>query len=201
VNALRAKIQAMTVRASRAGRIVYKTDWQGAKKKIGDRVWRLDVVLQIPDLQSLRARGEVDEAQSGRVDVGQPVSFRLDAHPDRAYDGRVANVDRVVRPRSFRNPRNVVAVVVDLDRIDVDQMRPGMRIQGAIEVERRARVVAAPLAALGFDGEGPFVVASGRGRDKRRPALGTRNASWVEVLDGLEPGDRLLAPTAGDDSD
>jgi multidrug efflux pump subunit AcrA (membrane-fusion protein) len=69
-----------------------------------------------------------------------------------------------------------------------------MRLQGTIEVERRAEVIAAPLAALGFDGEGVYVVVRGARRGKLRPELGARDASWVEVLAGLEPGDRLEPP-------
>ena len=195
---LRAKTAAMTVVAPRAGHVVYKTDWSGAKKKVGDTVWRLEVVAQIPDLDTLRARAEVDEAQSGRVEPGQPVTFRLDAHPDHLYSGTVASVNRTVRPRSFRTPRNVVDLLVTLDRTDPERMRPGMRLQGTVEVERRSAVVAAPLAALAFDETGPFVRIRGDGDRKHRPSLGARDATWVEILDGLESGDRLEAVSAGE---
>jgi multidrug efflux pump subunit AcrA (membrane-fusion protein) len=110
----------------------------------------------------------------------------------------VVAVDPVVRPRSFRNPRSVVEVLIQLAATDLQRMRPGMRIQGTIQIERREDVVAAPLAALGFDGEGPFVVVPGATRGKQRPRLGARDANWVEVLEGLETGDLLESPRRGD---
>ena len=72
-------IRAMTILAPRDGTVVYVTDFRGEKKKVGDSVWRMIRVLQIPDLRRMKANGEVDEADAGRVAVGQRVTLRLDS--------------------------------------------------------------------------------------------------------------------------
>src|SRR5205807_6862236 len=50
-------IQKMTVIAPRNGTVVYVTNWRGDKKKVGDSVWRMDHVIEIPDLARMMAQG------------------------------------------------------------------------------------------------------------------------------------------------
>src|SRR4029077_5772679 len=82
-------IQKMTVIAPRNGTIVYVTNWRGDKKKVGDSVWRMERVIEIPDLSRMNARGDVDEVDAGKVAVGQRVTIRLDAHPDEEFHGTI----------------------------------------------------------------------------------------------------------------
>src|SRR6185295_5284639 len=126
------------------GTVVYVDTGEGEKKKVGDSCWRGQSVLEIPDLRSMRADGEIDEADAGRLSVGQRVTLRLDAHPDDAFTGRVRSIGGSVRSRSDSNPLKVVKLEIDLDRTDPQRMRPGMRFTGTVEIERAARVLVAP---------------------------------------------------------
>src|SRR6185436_15975767 len=73
VREIQQSIDAMTVKASRSGTVVYATSWRDEKKKVGDSAWRGERILEIPDLTKMQARGEVDEADAGRIAVGQTV--------------------------------------------------------------------------------------------------------------------------------
>ena len=48
--------------------------------------------------------GEVDEADASNVTVDQPLTLRLDAHPDLEFTGRVAFIQDTVQQKSWRNP-------------------------------------------------------------------------------------------------
>lgn len=189
-----ATIAAMTVTAPRDGTVVYVSS-RGEKKKVGDSCWRGEKVLEIPDLRRMRAVGQVDEADAGRVAPGQRVSLRLDAHPDTVFTGVVSSVRGSVQPRSRANPGKVVELGIDLDRTDPQQMSPGMRFVGTIEIERAARVLTVPAEAVLNRADGPVVLRrrSGRWRKEEevRPRLGRRNATRVEVVSGLAEGDRV----------
>ena len=80
--------------------MVYLPNRKGEKKKVGDSCWRLEQVVEIPDLRRLRADGEIDEADAGRVASGQSVTLRLDAHPEVVFTGRVAAIKSAVRQRA-----------------------------------------------------------------------------------------------------
>ncbi len=185
-------IRRMTVLAPRAGTVVYVADQGGEKKKVGDSCWRGQSVLEIPDLRGMRAEGEIDEADAGRLAVGQRVTLRLDAHPDDVFTGHVRSIGGAVRSRSEFNPLKVVKLGIDLDRTDPQRMRPGMRFSGRVEIERAARALVVPAEVVFNRPDGPVVFRrSGWSREEVRPRLGRRNERLVEILDGLAAGDRI----------
>ena len=186
-------IEQMTVTAPRSGTLIVKTDWRQEKKEVGDQVWRADKVLEIPDLRAMEASAEVDEAAAGRLEIGQSATLRLDAYPDREYRARITHIRRVVQRRSRNSPARVVKLTLGLEATDTDRMRPGMRFRGTIAVETSTATLTVPRTAVYFDLEGPYVlVKTAFGRRQVRPLLGRINADLVEVLDGLDEGDRTL---------
>ncbi len=189
---IRDGIERMQRIAPRRGIVVYLSNWQNEKKKVGDSCWVGEPVLEIPDLSVMEVDGEIKEAEAGRVREGQPVSVRLDAYPDREYRGAVAAVSRAVQHKSWRNPLKVVKLTISLEKTDLERMRPGMRVRGTVEIERREGAVLIPMTSV-FADRGETLVHR-RGVLGWRPApvvLGRRNADQVEVLDGVEPGDLL----------
>jgi len=193
VEELEAQIQQMTIVAPRAGTIIYKTNWRGEKKKVGDSTWRTEKVLEIPDLRQMQAHGQVDEADAGRIAGKQRVTLRLEAHPDVQYDGVVRSVHRSVQQLSWRDPAKVVRLEIGLDETDEERMRPGMRFRGRVIAELVPEVLVVPQEAVTLRPEGPAVTVRGLFRQRRvYPTLGRRNQEHFEVLDGLDEGDRVL---------
>ncbi|MFP3939816.1 MAG: efflux RND transporter periplasmic adaptor subunit [Thermoanaerobaculia bacterium] len=185
-------LERMRVPAPRDGVVIYYSDRRGEKSKVGDTVWRGRPVLQVPDLDRLQASGSVEEAEAGTLAPGQPVTLRLDAHPDRPVDGRVAAIGRTVQRRSPRDPVKVVHLEIELDAVDPAIMRPGMRFRGRVETERIGDAVLVPAEAVLATPGGPVVYRRARfGHEVVRPELGRRNAEAVQVLDGLRPGERV----------
>jgi multidrug efflux system membrane fusion protein len=153
-----------------------------------------DRLVEIPDLDRMMAEGEIDEADAGRIVAGLPVTLRLDAHPDRVYRGRVSTVRDSVQRRSSASAAKVVRIEMELDETDPERMRPGMRFQGQIEVERVEDALRAPADAVFGSPDGPVSFRRGRlGLEAVRPRIGLRAGDWVQVLAGLEAGDRLAA--------
>lgn len=188
-------VQRLTVRAPRDGTVIYVTDWRGDKRKVGDDVWQAAKVVEIPDLTRMQARGQVDESDAGRLAVGQPVRLRLDAHPESEYRGRVEEIARAVTRKDRGNPLKQVELVIALEETDPERMRPGMRFQGAVEVERAEGVVLAPAAAVRSTAAGPVAWRKTLfGAEEVHPRVGRRNEEWVEILDGLSVGTRLVPP-------
>lgn len=190
VTEIQASIASMSVTAPRTGTIIYVSSWNGEKKKVGDSSWRGERIVELPNLASMMAKGEVDEADSGRIAVGQPFRIHLDAHPDVEYEGKVASIWQTVQQKSWRNPVKVVRLDLQLDETDTKRMRPGMRFQGKVEVERVADVLVVPAHAVFRDAQGPIVYRkTWLGHEKVRVELGRRTDELVQVTAGLEDGD------------
>ena len=188
-------IHAMAVVAPRDGTVVYMTDWRGDKKKIGDSCWRGQRIVEIPDLSSMKAKGEVDEVDAGKIAVGQRVTFRLDSHPDDELHGTITEAARTVQQKSgTQNPVKVLAVNIKIDKTDPAKMRPGMRFQGTVELARSRNAVVIPRGAVFVSAKGvPIAYRRGVFGVSQVPLkLGRENDKLVEVLSGLGDGDRVL---------
>lgn len=200
VAAIEAGIARMNVVAPRAGTVVYVTNWRDEKKKVGDTCWRMEKVIEIPDLTTLEVAGEVDEADAGKVAAGQRAVFRLDALPDSELGGTVREVSRALERKTGQGNLRVVHVRIALDQVDVERMRPGMRLRGTIEVSRLGNVLVVPAETVFPLASGPVVYRrTALGIAATPVTLGEHNGALVEIRAGLAAGDRVArrAPAGG----
>lgn len=79
-------------------------------------------IFQIADLSHLRVRAQIDEADVGRIAVGQKVSITADAYGSRRFTGRVSRIGLIMGPKNFRTEKpgervdtNVLEALIDLD--------------------------------------------------------------------------------------
>jgi len=192
VDELKAAIEKMTVKAPHDGIVVYRTNWQDQKKKVGDSMWFGETALALPDLSEMRAEGFVDESEGGAVAEGQAVTLRLEVRPDLDIQGRVRSVGRTVRQRSWRSPTKVYKIDVRLPRTDPTLMRPSMRFRGEVETGRVRGLLLVPRDAVFLRDEGPVVWVRRAFRWVEQPVrLGRSNRRQIEVVAGLGEGDRV----------
>lgn len=191
---IKAEIAAMVVKARRPGTVIYKQNWRGEKKKVGDSIWRAETVLEIAALDRMAATGQVDEVDASYVAVGQRVGLRLEAHPEKEYGGAVERVASLVQTESPESRVKVVGLELKLLETDALLMRPGMRFRGRIEVARLPGVLQIPLAAVTATAQGAQVQRVDKGGSSTVTAvkLGRRSREAVEVLSGLLAGDQVL---------
>lgn len=190
-------IRQMTIVAPRDGTIVYVTNFRGDKKKVGDTCWRMERAIEIPNLNKMMAKGEVDEVDAGRVSPGQRVSFRLDAHPDEIFRGTITTAAQTVQQKQgTKDPLKVLRVDIALDRTDPAKMRPGMRFKGTVELSRTKNALMIPRSAVFVTDRGPVAYRRGVFSVSVVPlTLGRENEESVQVVKGLSEGDRVLNTT------
>jgi RND family efflux transporter MFP subunit len=136
----------------------------------------------------------VDETDIGNVAVGNPVTFTVEAYPAMEFQGRVARI----APKG-----TIISGVVNFEvmvRIDspAEVLKPDMTANVTIRTaEREALVVASP--AIQREASDRYVWVEKDGQLARRTVIvGTRDASYTEIRQGLAPGDRvLLGPQPG----
>jgi multidrug efflux pump subunit AcrA (membrane-fusion protein) len=124
---------AMTFRASMDGVLIHSLDHSGNRKVEGDESHVGQRVMEIADLRQLELHIEIPERDSARVAIGQPVSFALDAAPNKAFHGKITEVASVVHTKSMNQPPILDATVALIDP-DPQLMRPGMSVNAEIRV-------------------------------------------------------------------
>src|SRR5512144_597487 len=86
--------QLLTLRAPVTGAVLEKTAVQGMRFMPGEALYR------IADLASLWVLADVFEQDLGLVRVGQAVKVRVNAYPEKAFDGRISFLYPTVAPET-----------------------------------------------------------------------------------------------------
>jgi multidrug efflux pump subunit AcrA (membrane-fusion protein) len=190
-----ARQKACVVKAPIAGALIYKILSGNVKRKIGEQTCHHEVILQIPDLSTLRFEAMIEEAYAGRVQPGQAVRIKIDALPDEKLTGKVVSVGSVLRMRRWDNPVKVIDAVIELEQ-KIGKLSPGMTATGQIEVERVVNALLAPIKAIG-EKDGQVIVrvpSAGERVEERVIRVGRRNQQFVEALEGLREGEKVIMP-------
>ncbi|MDP1992061.1 MAG: efflux RND transporter periplasmic adaptor subunit [Syntrophales bacterium] len=141
------------------------------------------------DLTRMQIDTNVDEADIGRISVGQTVQFTVDAYPDSAFPGKVAEVRNA--PTTIQN---VVTydVVVKVANPEL-KLKPGMTANVSIITALEKDVLKVPNAAIRFKWQ-PAGAESDRGGARagaeQTKAGGVANAAKTQgvwILDGKKP--------------
>jgi len=156
-----------------------------------------DVAQPGKDLMVLAPVGEtqvdvmIDERQLSRLALGQKALGSADAFPNQRFAAELVYINPAVDP--LRGSVEVKLRVPDPPAYLVQDMTASVDI----EVARRADTVYVPTDAVhDANGAQPWVLAIRGFRAVRQPVkLGLRGDSRIEILDGIEAGDKLVPAT------
>jgi HlyD family secretion protein len=98
------------------------------------------------NLKEMRVNASVDESDIGKIQVNQPVRFRVDAYPNEAFTGKVSQVR--LQPVVEQNVVSYITVI-DVPNPDL-RLKPGMTAAVTIETARADEAIMVPNAALRF---------------------------------------------------
>jgi HlyD family secretion protein len=187
VDEARRRLAEMEIRAPISGTVLAVTVERGSIVSSGITTFSGGTaLLTLADLTELLVYGQLDEAQIGRVREGQEVTVRVDAYPDRTFEGRVRRVSPLGQETS-----NVVTFRVEIAVTDREAglLRSGMSADLEIVTGRHQGVVLVPLTAIRGDSRQRLVLLSnGRPQPIR---TGATDGTDIVVLEGLAGGEEL----------
>ncbi len=165
----------------------------------GDRAWAGASIVELPDLSSIHLEARLDEADRGRLDVGQDAVVRIEAVPGRDFKARIDSVSLLARvdfSAGWPPPRNFT---LGLILLDVDpKIRPGMTATARIAIERVPEVFLVPAEAVFQKDGAPVVyVLDGWGFIERRLQITRRGKEQAAVTEGVKAGDRVATQRPG----
>lgn len=119
------------------------------------------------DLRAMQVETSIDEADIGRIRVGQTARFNVDAFPRREFEASVLQVRK-----SATNVQNVITYTVLVSAANPDgSLMPGMTANVRIVTDTRTGVLKVPNAALRFKPEGQGARAPAHAPADGRPAM------------------------------
>jgi RND family efflux transporter MFP subunit len=182
------RLRHVKVLASDDGVIASRSAMLGAVAAEGQELFRL--IRQ----NRLEWRAEVTAAELPKLKAGVPV--RVDIPGTAQVLGKV----RMIGPTLDDQSRNAL-VYVDLPEAARMGFRPGMFARGEFQLGTQAALTV-PQTALSMREGFSYVFrlhaeSEGVARAEQvKVALGRRSGDWVEIAEGIKPGDRLVAAGA-----
>jgi HlyD family secretion protein len=153
------------------------------------------LVFTLGDIDRVFVRGKVDEADIGRVRIGQTASITTETFRDRMFQGRVTQISPIGVDKD-----NVTTFEV---KVSIDnpgkELKANMTANAEIILEEFANSVLVPEAGVFYDDRHNASVdlldASSRTGRKRVPvAVGVGNGTKMQIVRGVNPGDKIVLP-------
>lgn len=174
----RKNLDDLNVRAPLPGKL------SGFNIEVGQSIVRGGRLGQIDDPDGYKLNVKIDEFYLGRVDLQQ---VAIAEHNGRDIDLRISKIYPQVNEGQF-----------EVDMALADQptgLRRGQTLQVRLTLGDNADAILIPNGSFYQEtgGNWIFVVSPDGGEAiKRNVRLGRRNVSFIEVLDGLEPGEKVI---------
>jgi HlyD family secretion protein len=164
-----------------------------AQVQVGDQMAPNQPFMRIVDPNSMRVDAMINQVESERLRVGQPVVATFDAFPGIRLKGRVDSIGAIATGGRWQNffVRNVPVKVALLEQDR--RVIPDLSAAADVIVREERNVLVAPLSAI-YDEDGKtvaYVRNASAGFTPVEVRLGMRNHTHAAVLSGLNEGDEV----------
>ncbi|WP_153109813.1 efflux RND transporter periplasmic adaptor subunit [Propionivibrio limicola] len=180
----------LTFHSPVAGIVTEKKALQGMRFMPGEMLY------QVADLSSVWVVADVFEQDIGLLKPGAKATVRINAYPDKIFEGKVSYVYPTLNPDT-----RTVPVRVELANPGL-LLKPAMFAQVELPVAAQkngmANVVTVPVSAIIDSGKRQIALVQ-LGKDEkagrfepREVKLGARSDNYVEVIEGIKEGEQVV---------
>ena len=150
-------------------------------------------VLSLPNLSMMQVKTSVHESVQNQIREGLPASIRLDAAPDRTYQGSVKSIAVLPDEGSWYNSdTKMYKTFVTIDE-EVEDLKPGMTAVVEIHVDEVEDALMVPIQAISQAKNSTFCYVQRDGKVARQEIeVGRTNEKFVEIISGLDQGDQVV---------
>jgi Cu(I)/Ag(I) efflux system membrane fusion protein len=172
----------MTFRSPVSGVVTEKKAVQGMRFMPGEALY------QVSDLSAVWVVADVFEQDLGLVKTGAKAQIKINAYPDKMFEGKVTYVYPTLKAET-----RTVPVRVELSNPGL-LLKPGMFAQMEMQVAGKGQVITVPVSAVIDSGTRQIVLIQLKeGRfEPREVKLGARSDTHVEVLSGVKEGEQVV---------
>jgi HlyD family secretion protein len=151
------------------------------------------LVMTLGDVTSVYVLGKVDEADIGKVYLGQAARITVESFKDKKFVGKVTKISPFGKEKD-----NVTTFEV---RVSIDnpggELKANMSANAEIIREEKKDVLLVPDSAILYDKDRKTSVEvpdpkGENGRRKLAVKVGISNGVKAEVMEGLKPGDKVV---------
>lgn len=149
-------------------------------------------VVDVVDISRVRLVVNVIEKDLKQLKAGDESRVEVDAFPGETFTGRIARVAPVLDPAT-----RTAAIEIEIPNADF-RLKPGMYARISITTDERKDTLVVPAnAVVDYSGRrGVFLATQDSTVQFRNVRLGIEEDTQIEILDGLDEGDRVVTTGA-----
>ena len=153
------------------------------------------LIMTLGDMSSVYVKGEVDEADVGRIRTNMPVRIKVESFAGESFKGTVTRIAPMGKEKDNVRTFEVRVSIANPE----GRLRVNMSANAEIVLEERTKVLLIPEAAILYDRNGkPSVQKRDAtikiGYRKEPIRLGISNGQRAEVQEGVSEGLELVLP-------
>ncbi len=189
------ELELTELKAPSSGMVVHRDEYrmgQRRKPRLGDVLIKNQILLDLPDLDSMIVKAKVREVDLFKIAVGKKTTIHVDAYPNLTLSGKVIGIG-VLAISDFvaSAEERFFEVRVAMDHPE-KCLRPGMTARVSIHAFEIPESVVVPVHALFQDGKEHYCYVKTLFGHKKLPVkMGRSNEYWAELLSGVQAGDRI----------
>ena len=199
------QIEHCLLKAPTAGQVVYANLSGPRRRRMGGEViieegatiQLLQPVIVLPDMSQMKIDCQIHESLITHVRKGLSTRIKVDAFPDDVFRGVITEVGSVpTQGRGRLRELLMYDVEIDLGNAPgISKLSPGLTATVEIEVDRRRNVLQIPISSIAtLEDSHLAVVVTDDGRTELREIkIGAANQSRVEILSGVEEGEKVVS--------
>jgi HlyD family secretion protein len=152
------------------------------------------VIMTLADVSEKHFRGDVDEADIGKVHLGLPTRIFVEAYPDDPFAAELTHISPMGREEEDIVNFEIRAKIHDPE----DKLNVGMSSDAEIVLEEHTDVLVVPEGAIHYEGDTTRVHVKDEtmeeGFRKVDIVKGISDGIRTEVISGLEENDVVILP-------
>jgi len=169
--------------------IINRNGSSSAKFQIGDQCWSGQPLIQLPNMNQLKATVQINEVDISKVTKGLKVEIKPDAFSDSVYIGEVMTVANLAVNKEGSSKIKVFPVDI-LIKDSSKKLLPGLSVSCRLLVRKIDNVVYVPLDAVLSNGLEEYVYVKKKGIfEKVIVETGVSNTDHIVITKGLKAGD------------
>jgi HlyD family secretion protein len=153
------------------------------------------VIMTLADVSEKHFRGDVDEADIGKVHLGLQARIYVEAYPDEPFKAELTRISPRGREEEDIINFEIRAIVDDKE----NKLRVGMSADAELILEEHENVLVIPEGAIIYEDGKTFVNIQDDSVEERMRKVeitkGISDGLRTEVLSGLEEGQVVVLPT------
>ena len=171
------------VKAPFHGDLSWVIDQPGAAVSEGQQIAR------VADFSSYKLKGTISNAWAGRVVSGQEVDVR---NQDKDLTGTIENIMPAIT-------QGMMECIIRIDKGDISNLRPAQQLEIRVIISKKDKVLRLPNGPYYKDrGYKEMYVVRGSKAYRTKILFGDSNFDYVEVLEGLKEGEKVILSDIGD---